>query len=143
LADRVLRWLIDEQIVVGNRTGCILGDSGYAPAAEYMKATGSPDEYLLATRTNGVEVVSTRTVFHNGGVGFEIVCSSCGGRFDPPTGLWGHAVGEWYDRSGPGMLACPGCGAKRQITEWCHDPLLGFGNAGFTCWNCPKLTDAY
>ena len=143
LADRVLHWLIDEQIVVGERTDCILGDGGYAPGPAYEKATGSHDKYLLATRTNGLEVVSTHTVFHNGGLGVDIVCWSCGGRFEPPNGLWGDAVGQWYQRNGPGMLACPGCGASRRITEWQHDPPLGFGNVGFTFWNWPKLTEEF
>jgi hypothetical protein len=31
LADRVLYWLIEERIVVGERTDCVLGDGGYAP----------------------------------------------------------------------------------------------------------------
>ena len=144
-ADRVLRWLIDEQIVVGDRTDCTLGDGGYAPGRAYVKATGSSDPYLLATRTNGLEVVSTRTVFYSGGLGYElkIVCLSCGGRFEPPEGPWGDAVGEWYHRRGAGMLACPGCGAARPVTEWPHEPAFGFGNVGFTFWNWPNLTGEF
>lgn len=143
LAGRVLRWLIDEHIVVGDRTDCILGDGGYAPGPAYVKATAAPDKYLLEMRTNRVEVVSTRTVFHNGALGFEIVCSSCGGRFEPPSGCWGDAVGEWYDGSGVGMLACSGCGAARAITDWQHDPPFGFGHVGFTFWNWPRLTEEF
>ena len=90
LCDRVLRWLVDEQIVVGERTDCILGDAGHSPGPAYEKATGSRNKYLLAIRTNGLQVVSTHTVFHNGGLDFDIVCSSCGGRFQPPKGHWGE-----------------------------------------------------
>ena len=143
LADSVLRWLIEEQIVVSQRSNCTLGDAGYAPGTCYTKATGSPEEHFLSLWTNGLELVSKRSVFDNGGFGFDIVCASCGGRFEPPKGLWADAAGEWFDRSGPGLLACPGCRAVRAITEWRHDPPLGFANLGFTFWNWPAVTDAF
>lgn len=88
LAERVLRWLIDEQIVVAERTDCIMGDGGHAPGLRYIKTTESSDLHFLKLRTNGVEIVSTHTIFHNGGLGFEIVCSSCGGRFEPLHARW-------------------------------------------------------
>lgn len=135
LADSVLRWLVAEGVVVPERSDCTLGEAGHAPGPSYVKATGLPDKHLLTLWTNGLAVVSTRTVFHKGGLGFDIVCSSCGGRFEPPDGLWADAVGEWYDRNGPGPLACPGCKAVRPITAWRHDPPLGFANLGFTFWN--------
>lgn len=143
LAGRVLNWLISEQIIIPERTDCVLGGDGYAPGPAYAKATGSPYPYLLQLRTNGLKVTSTRTVFDNGGLGFKIVCSSCGGRFEPPHGPWGDAVSEWYDRSGTGLLACPGCRAVQPITEWRHDPAFGFGNLGFTFWNWPPLLDSF
>ena len=143
LADRVLCWLINEQVVARDRTNCVLGDGGYGPGSAYIKATESPDPHLLRSRTNGLEVVSTHTVFHNGGLGFDIVCLLCGGRFEPQQGVWGDAVSEWYNRTGPGMLACPGCGASRAITEWRHDPPIGFGNVGFTFWNWPTLQEQF
>lgn len=144
LADRVLRWLVDEQIVASERTDCVLSNrGGYAPGPAYVKATGSPDAHVLQLRANGLEVVSSHTVFHNGGLGFEIVCAACGGRFDPPQGLWADAVSEWYDRAGQGMLACPGCSVSRPISEWQHDPPLGFGNLGLTFWNWSELIDEF
>lgn len=143
LAERLLQWFIDEGIVVAVPSDCTLGDSGYAPGPSYARAVGSPNELLLKLRTNGLEVVSKRSVFHNGGLGVELVCTSCGGRFDPPRGLWSGAVGEWYDRRGPGLLACPGCQAMRPITEWQHDPPFGFANLGFTFWNWPNLLDDF
>ncbi len=143
LADRVLRWLIDEEVVVPERSDCILGEGGHGPGPLYVKATGTSDGHLLGLRTNGLEVVSTRTVFHNGGLGFDIVCLSCGGRFGPQNSLWGNAVDEWYERRGPGLLACPACKAMLTITEWRHDPPLGFANLGFTFWNWQRLTDSF
>jgi hypothetical protein len=144
LADRVLRWLIAEQIVVPERTDCVLSESGgYAPGPAYVKATGAPDVHVLTLRTNGMEVVSTRTVFHSGEGDLELICGTCGSRIEPKQGWWADAVGEWYDRAGPGMLACPVCGISRPVTEWQHDPPLGFGNLGFTFWNWPMLTDDF
>lgn len=144
LADRVLCWLIDEQIVASELTDCVLDESGgYAPGPAYVKATGAPDVHVLKLRTNGLEVVSTRTVFHNGGNGFELECTACKYRYEPGPGGWADAVGEWYDRAGPGMLACPKCQVARPVTEWQHDPPLGYGNLGFTFWNWPKLTNDF
>jgi len=143
LAQALLRWLVDEEIVVAEKSDCTYGDGGHAPGPCYTKAIGTPSDRIHGLRTNGVEVVCIRTVFHNGGLGFKIVCDACGGRFDPPQGLWGDAVGEWYDRSGPGLLACPQCNATRPITEWRHDPNFGFANLGFTFWNWPKLADEF
>ncbi len=142
LADRVLRWLIDEQIVASELTDCVLSEpGGYGPGPAYVKATGVPDDLTLRLRTNGMEVVSTRTVFHNGGIGFKLVCSACGSRTEPKRGWWADAAGEWYARAGPGMLKCPACQVSKPVTEWQHDPQLGYGNLGFTFWNWPKLTD--
>lgn len=143
LADRVLRWLIDEQIVASELTDCVFMKPGYAPGPTYVKATGAPDVHVLKLRTNGLEVVSTRTVFHNGGLGFDLVCAACGSRIEPMQGWWADAVGEWYDRAGPGMLECPNCQVARPVTEWQHDPPLGYGNVGFTFWNWPSLTDDF
>jgi len=143
LAEKLLQWFINEGIVSPERSDCVLGDSGYAPGRFHCKAIGSENQHLLRLRTNGLEVVSTHTVFHNGGLGFELVCESCGGSFDPPQGAWGDAVGEWYDRSGPGLLACPGCQAVRAITKWRHAPPFGFANLGFTFWNWPSLLESF
>lgn len=143
LADRVVRLLVAEQIVVSELTDCVFGESGYAPGPAYAKATGLLDVHLLTLRTNGMEVVSTRTVFHNGGNGFELVCSACGEQTEPKQGWWADAAGEWYDRAGPGMLQCPACLVSRPVTEWEHDPPVGFGNLGFTFWNWPPLTTEF
>lgn len=143
LADRVLRWLIDEQIVVSEPTDCILSKSrGYAPEAAYVKATGGPDDWLFKFRTNGLEVVSARHFFYNGPTNFKPVCGECGNRIER-TPEWSHAANEWYVRAGPGMLQCPACLVSRPVTEWEHDPPVGFGNLGFTFWNWPPLTTEF
>jgi hypothetical protein len=139
LAASLLQWLIDEGIVVAQESDCALADEGYAPGPSWSKATGPSDYHLQEMRANGLQIVVKHNVFHNGGLGFEIVCDSCGGRFEPPDGSWGDAVGEWYDHSGPGLLACPGCKAVRMITDWRHDPNIGFANLGFEFWNWPPL----
>jgi hypothetical protein len=99
LAERILAGLVAEQIVVPEPSDCVLG-RGYAPGRLHENAMRTRYEPLLQLQTNGLEIISKRTVFHNGGLGFELVCHSCGSRCEPPHPSWGDAVGEWYDPAG-------------------------------------------
>src|SRR5262245_55617846 len=103
--DRILAWLIAEEVVAAEKRDCVLGaDLGYAPGAQYVKATGQPDPHLRQLRTNGLSVITKRTVFHSGQGGFELICSACKSRFEPPD-RWGDAVNEWFNQIGPADLA--------------------------------------
>ena len=141
--DGMLAWLVAEEIVSPETTDCVLGaGAGHPPGPRYAKATGKIDPRLLDLWTNGLAVVCKRTVFHSGQGGFELVCSGCEAKFEPPD-RWGDAVGEWFKGSGPGDLACPVCGASRSIAAWHHDPPWAFGELGFEFWNWPKFTEAF
>ena len=50
---------------------------------------------------------------------------------------------QWFQNSGPALLACPQCGASQAINHWQHDPPWGFGCLGFEFWNWPPLTEAF
>ena len=142
-AERVLAWLIAEEIVTPEMTDCVLGaDLGYPPGPLYAKATGTADPHLLSLRTNGMAIIAKRTVFHSGQGGFELVCSACKSKLQPPDG-WGDAVSDWFNQSGSGELACPACGASRPIVEWQHSPPWAFGELGFQFWNWPQFTQAF
>jgi len=144
LGAAIQQWLVDEGIVSANATDCVLGsDRGFPPGSNYQKATGDSDDNLLCLATNGLEVITERTLYFSlGSGGLELVCSACSGRFELPD-EWGDAVNEWYENKGPGLLACPQCGERRPITQWEHDPPCGFANLGFNFWNWPQLADDF
>jgi hypothetical protein len=70
-------------------------------------------------------------------------CSTCGGTIEPFGDEFGDAVGmaigEWWNQSGPAVVCCPRCRARRSITEWECRPSLGFGNLSVRFWNWPPL----
>src|SRR5262245_25168520 len=68
LGARVLDWLVATGVVVGEPTDCVLSsDAGHAPGPNYTAALDGPDELLLTLHTNGVEVITGRTVFYSMG----------------------------------------------------------------------------
>ena len=139
----MLEWLVAEEIVRAQTTDCVLSaGGGHPPGPQYAKATGGTDPHLLGLATNGMIVVTKRTVFHSGQGGFELICSACKTKFERPDN-WGEAVGEWFEQSGPGELACPVCGVSQPIDRWQHDPPWGFGELGFEFWNWPPLNQAF
>ena len=146
LSTAILTWLVSEGIVSPNRCDCVFGEGGYPPGPHYAKAVEDPDDRLFKLRTNGLKITTTRTMFHCGQLGAHPVCSSCSNRFDVSDEWgdeWGKAVGEWYEKRGPGLLACPRCNHIEAITEWEHDPAFGFGNLGFEFWNWPFFTSRF
>ncbi len=143
LGAAIHQWLVDEGIVSSDATDCVPGsDIGYPPGPNYQKATGESDDHLLKLATNGLDVITKRSVFHSGQGGFELICSACSDRFEAPN-VWGDAVSQWYENKGPGIMACPHCGGRQPINEWKHDPPWGFANLGFEFWNWPPLSDDF
>jgi len=70
------------------------------------------------------------------------ICPACGAAPFDPGDAWksiGKAVEEWMDESGPSLVPCPECRKTYSITEWRHDPPLGFCNVSFTFWNWPPF----
>ena len=75
LATAIHRWLIDEGIVLADPSDCVLdSDAGYQPGPHYEKATGMADEHLQTLRTNGLALITNRTVFHSGQGDLELIC---------------------------------------------------------------------
>lgn len=140
---RMLEWLVAEEIVSAETKDCVLGaDAGHSPGPQYIKATGKTDPHLLRLWSNGLVVVSKRTVFHSGQGGFDLICSAYNSKFEPPQ-RWGDALNEWFKQSGSGDLVCPVCGTSRSIVKWQHDPPWAFGELGFEFWNWPPFTEAF
>ncbi|MEW6529333.1 MAG: hypothetical protein AB1473_00755 [Thermodesulfobacteriota bacterium] len=136
-------WLISEGIIESEMKDNVLSsDLGYPPGPDYGRAVEEQDDHLQGLWTNGLDIITERTVFHALPGTVELVCTGCGLRFEPPD-EWSEAISEWYDQRGPGNLGCPGCSGVRPITEWQHDPPWGFGYLSFQFWNWPPLTESF
>ncbi len=127
---------------------CVLGGEGYrpGPALPNLYVLGEHEfPFWGAMGTNGVEPKVGRdfNVWALGPSCEGLTCPVCKANFedcdDSFEGRLGEAIGEWYHRSGPGLLCCPRCGKTPSITEWHCKPPLGFGNLSFTFWNWPAL----
>ncbi len=126
LGHKISSWLIEQQIITADKADNILSDTlGYPPGPAYHLATSGHDQHLLSLLTNGLAVITNRTLFHSGQGGSDAVCATCSYRFEIGGEEWGAAVVQWFEDSGPGLLACPECGASQAINHWQHDPPLG------------------
>jgi hypothetical protein len=157
LAEQVLSSLVEGGIVLATPTDCTLGEPGYPPGPRYHDAVTLPHAYRIGSegqrireddltrilRTNGLEISTSRTVFHAGGYGCNVTCRACGTTRDDDDPAWGDALEEWYRGRGNGTLTCPRCGHSEPVTEWSYDPPWGFGHLGFTFWNWPPLKDEF
>ena len=142
VGEDIVKWLIADGIIDADMSECLLGeDLGYPPGPDYRIATGDGDDHWLTLMTNGMEVITGRTVFWGWG-DFVLVCDKCATRFEPDED-WGDRVSEWYDRQGPGLISCPQCGHAQSVADWEFDPPWGFGNLGFQFWNWPPLEPSF
>ena len=119
--------------------------TGYPPGPNYRAVVHlgtNEDDHTPTLRTNGLEIVTGRTVFHAGQFGMSLVCRKCGFS-SGGSNAWSQAVEEWYEASGDGRLACSQCGHEEPVTEWAYNPPWGFGNLGFTFWNWPRLEPSF
>lgn len=138
-ADDVLKFLIENEIILPQRTDCILGGKGgYPPGKRFEEAVVQPSNDVRRLRTNGMDVVIGRTVFHNGGLGVDaVLCPACGA--NQVDGDWADAVDRWYAGDDDAPLACGACRAEIPLTRWVFGPPWGFASLGFKFWNWPPL----
>ena len=151
LAAATLAWLIDEDIVLPEATDCVLTDTGHAPGRSYASIVTAPDPHLRTLRTNGLRVITDRTVFWSAGIE-QIVCPHCAwvirftiGHHSGPDENWeavSKTIGVWYD-TGQTAHCCPSCQRMVPLNDWCWQPQWGFGYLGFKFWNWPPITDEF
>lgn len=146
LGAEVLSWLVEQGIVMAESTDCILGNHGHRPGPNYTAATVEPSPDLHRLATNGVRVVTRRTVFYSIGPN-QVVCPQCGTAVvdDRDKDSWDEfssVIDEWYD-GGSGVRACKQCGTRVGINEWGWSPPWGFGYLGFEFWNWPMLNPGF
>ncbi|WP_121433209.1 hypothetical protein [Actinomadura pelletieri] len=153
LARAVLRWLVDAEVVVADRTDCVLGDvpGGYAPgpSARTIVAgdlvagdlvagdpAGFPDVW-----PNGLEIDVGRSAFY-GDVHEDdhVTCPRCGSWL--PFEVVLPEVEEWLE-GGPDSLVCARCGARTGLNDWNWPTPCAFAELGLRFWNWPPLADAF
>jgi hypothetical protein len=139
LGNKLVRWLVEQEIVIGEETDCILSTkkNGYPPAKRYQLATKQPiDKHFLLLNTNGVELITGRTVFHAGQMDFEMVCPHCQHKlkkFDECN----KAIECWYQGQTINFVKCPACQQSHDLLSWQSN--YGFSSLGLTFWNWPEL----
>lgn len=144
LGERLRAWLIERGVVAPEPTRREhVPEGSHEPGPRFGEALEEPigaddEEHTRRLWMNVVDVIARRMVHDPGQFDCELVCASCGQRH-AQSAEWGEAVAEWFEEQGPGLLACPRCGASRGIAEWEHDPPCGFSALGVSFWNWPPL----
>ena len=156
LAAAVVGWLRDAGIIAGQQPGCVLGAAaGYPPGPGYDAAVTDVDELLSGLKVNGLEVITTRSVFFPGqGDTGPVTCPQCGRDVelqDPADGtmtaqwkLFSDALGKWMT-GGPCEVTCPLCWQDTALNDW-HWSVewpVAVGFLGFTFWNWPPLSSSF
>jgi hypothetical protein len=136
LAAGLTRWLVELGVIELAPAERALGGPGHPPGPEAARATGGAGA-PASLHTNGVAVVSTRTVFDGGPDDGSARCPRCAE--DVGWDVLGPAVDEWW-AGGEGVRPCPGCGAPGPLNGWRWEPAWAFGCLGLTFWNWPPLS---
>ena len=141
LSQQIVDWLIEERIILPEKTDCVLGaDLGYPPGPNVAQAVEYP-ERVYPLGTLGLEVTVGRNVQWTAEIIFR--CPTCHRPMvdddTPSAGLkgsvWEAALDDW-EAGGAGMLMCNQCGSSSPISEYEQgDHPWGFGNLAFTFWN--------
>lgn len=149
LAKKVIEYMVRRNILRAERSACVCSDEGGYPPGDNVaealaqctsKASKVPlplekiVAYVRQCAVNGVVEVVGRTVFHNGGLGVDVVrCPLC--QANDVEGNWGDAVGHWYYGDDLAPLQCSKCNEKSPLSDWTFDPPWAFGHLGFQFWN--------
>ena len=146
LAAELMAWLIDRNIVVAEPTDCVLAGDGYAPGRNYAAAVIQPDPHLYDLRTNGLSVITGRTVFYSMGVE-QVVCPYCEARVvdrrdEDSWHRFAESIDAWYSGES-GVRVCEQCARSVGLNEWQWTPPWGFGYLGFQFWNWPPLASGF
>ena len=144
MSETIIEFLSRRKIIKNIQTDCVLGsNNGYAPAENYRSILRNTQFDLVSElKTNGVEFITKRTVFHTGGNGLEEVnCPNCDD--NNIENDWGTPLDNWYSRIGSDNVKCQNCGIENPITEFAFKPTWAFGSFGITFWNWPQLSQNF
>jgi hypothetical protein len=77
----IREWLIEQRIIAAQMKECVTGAPvGYPPGANADSATAEFDEAWCRYWTDGLRIVTRRSVFWCGEGGFDLACNTCGKR---------------------------------------------------------------
>ena len=138
-AEKIVQFLTEQKIIEKKLTDCVLGSpNGHAPDKNYRNALKSPELELTKLKTNGVQFITEKQVFDNGGNGLEeIKCPNCGE--NNIENDWGDSLDNWYSGTDSDKIKCQKCGTENSVTEFEFKPTWAFGNFGITFWNWTNL----
>lgn len=139
-AVEIVNWLITIDAIKPDKSDCTLSsEDGYAIAPGAKLLTTEPDYLPYGLVTNGLEVVTKRSVFDAGENGLDsFVCPKCNN--DILTEEWDF---KDFSENGNSLLTCPLCGNASELNYYQIEPAWGFSNLGFTFWNWTDLTDEF
>jgi hypothetical protein len=147
LASKIQKWLVDEGIIEAIATNdCVLGNGlGYPPGPNCINIVENADLFPENYWTDGLEIITERTVFHPGQGGIEqVICPYCNTYIADEIYFKAvvEAIDNWY-AGNEGRLQCSNCGVMTPVIQWGFEPIWGFGNLGFKFWNWPRLKDSF
>ena len=138
IAQSVIDYLQGKQIIQSIRTDCTLGGDGFAPGKNYRSVLVDKQYDIQNFSISGLEIITTRTVFHNGENGLDsITCPNC--RSNVIDANWAEAVDEWFNNTGKKQFTCIYSRSVESITNYKFFPTWGFGVLGFKFWNWPSF----
>jgi hypothetical protein len=142
-AEKIIDFLTEQRIVEKDLTDCVLGSSkGHAPDENYRNVLEISELDLTELKINGIELITEKQVFENGGNGLEEVnCPNCGE--NNIENDWGNSLGNWYSGTDSDKIKCQNCGTENSVTEFEFKPTWAFGNFGITFWNWTKLNPKF
>ncbi|MBJ6145484.1 hypothetical protein [Hymenobacter sp. BT559] len=137
IATDICTWLITEAIIKPEASACILSTKpGYSVSEQAQKAVYAPSLLPFHLATNGLEIVTERTVFSTELE--ELICPNC--KYNIASDDWD--LTPWLEQRSIGMI-CPQCAQEASIEQYTFRPDWGFSNLGFTFWNWPILTQQF
>lgn len=139
LAAKAVTWLQGQGIIAKNPSPCAMDPdaTAYAPGPRWQPAAEDHARFLNLA-VNGVELVTSRTIFDTGGNGIELTCVSCSKAFEPGDGYI-QAIDAWAAGDDDAVYACDHCGHETRLVDWTGPYACGVGCLGLIFWNWPPL----
>ena len=138
LATIVIDYLKQQNIIKSIKTDCTLAENLYPPGDNYNLAVEEHNHCIMPFSINGLEVITKRSVFHNGGNGLDAVICPVS-EVNVIDDDWQQPLQEWFDHTDSDNLICNYCKSVNLVICYVFVPTWGFGSLGFKFWNWPPV----